>query len=150
MSDIKDFEPPGVPALGSGQSWACLGKHLCGAATDFAMLCMARCAAEPAAALACQAAYQNGSLDSPPSNSHAQGGRSQQASDSKQAEPEASGGAGAARLGLQGFGIATCCHHRCSWDHYVGRGLFTEHGVSEAEFQLVAWMTGAPYTGILS
>ena len=44
--------------------------------------------------------------------------------------------------GLQGFGIATCCHHRCSWEHYVGRDLFQKHGMSEQDFQLLTWMTG--------
>ena len=45
--------------------------------------------------------------------------------------------------GVQGFAIATCCHHRCSWQHYVGKPLFECLGFSPDEFEIISWMTGA-------
>ncbi len=44
-ADIKDFEPAGMPSLVGGQPWVAMGKHLCGAATDFTLRCIARNAA---------------------------------------------------------------------------------------------------------
>ena len=174
--DIKDFEPAGLACLGSTQPWVCLGKHLCGAATDFALLCMARCTASPAEASSetsqpqqdseasahaqdqdsrithqactedhechCQA-EPRGSFKRQSQKGSLQNGLCQQTVNPEQNQALALGKAGAARSGLQGFGIATCCHHRCSWEHYVGRSFFREHGMTEADFQLVSWMTGA-------
>ena len=174
--DIKDFEPAGLACLGSGQPWVCLGKHLCGAATDFALLCMARCAASPAEASSeapqpqqdseasshawdqhirhthqacteereghCQS-EPRGSLGCQSQSEDLQNSLCQEKDDPEQRQAVALGKAGSARSGLQGFGIATCCHHRCSWEHYVGRSFFQEHSMAEADFQLVTWMTGA-------
>lgn len=44
-ADIKDFDPGGVPSLVGGGPWVAMGKHLCGAATDFTLRCIVRCAA---------------------------------------------------------------------------------------------------------
>ena len=174
--DIKDFEPAGLACLGSGQPWVCLGKHLCGAATDFALLCMARCAASPAEASSeaaqpqqhskassdvrdqhsrdthqacteeheghCQA-EPGGSFGCQLRKESLQNGPCQQMGNVEPEQAIALHKANAARSGLQGFGIATCCHHRCSWEHYVGRSFFQEHGMTEVDFQLVSWMTGA-------
>ena len=38
--------------------------------------------------------------------------------------------------------MATCCHHRCTWGDYTGRGLFRRLGIGEADFQAIAKMTG--------
>ena len=46
------------------------------------------------------------------------------------------------KAGLQGLAIATCCHHRCSWQHYVGKPLFKKLGFSPDEFEVISWMTG--------
>lgn len=45
--------------------------------------------------------------------------------------------------GVQGFAVATCCHHRCSWQHYVGKPLFKRLELSPDEFEIISWMTGA-------
>ena len=176
MLDIKDFEPAGLGCLGSDSPWVCLGKHLCGAATDFALLCMARCAVSPAEASSeipqpqqdskaspdvrdqhsrdthqacteehhghCQA-EPGGSFGCQSRKGSLQNGLCQQMGKVEPEQAVALREAGASRSGLQGFGIATCCHHRCSWEHYVGRSFFQEHGMTEADFQLVSWMTGA-------
>lgn len=58
-------------------------------------------------------------------------------------EGEGGGASGSeARSGVQGIAVATCCHHRCSWRHYVGKALFRELGFQPEEFELVSWMTG--------
>ena len=44
--------------------------------------------------------------------------------------------------GVQGLAVATCCHHRCSWQHYVGKPLFRQLGFSHDEFEVISWMTG--------
>jgi Methyltransferase TRM13 len=44
---------------------------------------------------------------------------------------------------LRGLCIATCCHHRCTWQHYVNRPFFQRLGFSPEEFELISWMTGA-------
>ena len=136
-SDIKDFEPAGVACLGSGQPWVGMGKHLCGAATDFALLCMARNAVVPSGR------PLNGAKSdtSGESFTKAQPRGFEDHHQDTHSGRESRG----ARAGLQGFGIATCCHHRCSWAHYVGRDIFQRHGMSEQDFQLVTWMTGTPH-----
>ena len=43
--DIKDFDPSALRQLKEeGRSWVAVGKHLCGAATDFTLRCCARAA----------------------------------------------------------------------------------------------------------
>ena len=50
--DLRDFDPAGVATLAGGAQtpnnnpWVAVGKHLCGAATDFALLCLARAAGD--------------------------------------------------------------------------------------------------------
>ncbi|RMZ54412.1 hypothetical protein APUTEX25_001988, partial [Auxenochlorella protothecoides] len=96
--DLKDFSLAGCPGLDrpgpSGgappRSWVGVAKHLCGAASDFAL----RAAVEQA--------------------------------------PRR----------CRGLGLATCCHHRCSWRAYVGKEWFAERGFAPAEFELVSWMSG--------
>ena len=48
----------------------------------------------------------------------------------------------AAARRLDCLGIATCCHHRCTWRAFVAREIFLSLGFSAHEFQLVSWMTG--------
>jgi tRNA:m4X modification enzyme len=147
VSDMKDFEPSGVAQLGSGQPWVGMGKHLCGAATDFALLCMARCAASSPASSAEGPEAPPHDRGSCPALRLPEADAYEQASSSRVDRSEADHEAARPRRGLQGFAIATCCHHRCSWGHYVGWELFRQHGMSEADFQLVAWMTGEPCLG---
>jgi len=30
--------------------------------------------------------------------------------------------------------FATCCHHRCTWEHYVNQAFVLRHGLSEGDF----------------
>lgn len=42
--------------------------------------------------------------------------------------------------GSVGYAIATCCHHLCSWDQYVGKSFILSHGFSPEEFELMCYM----------
>lgn len=54
---------------------------------------------------------------------------------------------------LRGVAIATCCHHRCDWRHYVGRDFFTQSlAATPVEFEamrmLSSWgVSGPPRPG---
>lgn len=105
--DIKDFDPSGAPQLmapAAGSQpppWLAVGKHLCGAATDFTLRC-------------CHRHLPSRGLEStsPP-------------------VPR-----------CVGVAIATCCHHRCTWQHYVGKNFCAAHGVTPEDFEIISWMTG--------
>lgn len=42
----------------------------------------------------------------------------------------------------EGFIIALCCHHRCSWKPFVGKHFFIEHNVTVDEFIIITKMVG--------
>lgn len=44
--------------------------------------------------------------------------------------------------GLRGVAVATCCHHVCTWQHYVGQDVFRELGFSPEEFEVMSYMCG--------
>ncbi len=125
------------------------GKHLCGAATDFTLR---SCARERRRQLGLS--QQQGQA--------AVGQEQQQAAGQQRDAAAAAAGAGAAAAGaaaaavvdpprggpipaaggVRGLAVATCCHHRCSWRHFVAQGVFTELGFSPQEFEAIVWMTG--------
>ena len=142
--DIKDFEPAGVPGLeGCAAPWVALGKHLCGAATDFTLRCCGR-------ELQRQSVGSGGeAAGAAVAGAEAAGGGAPAAAEQGTAGAAAAGGGAAAaaaaavpRGGLRGLAVATCCHHRCSWRHYVGQAAFRAAGLSPEEFEVVSWMTG--------
>lgn len=106
-SDIKNLNLGAIPELSSMTAkWVGCGKHLCGAATDYAIR-------------ACVTKLKE--------------------------ERESASGLGEAmdgQAGLQGLAIATCCHHRCTWESFVGKDFFKKQSFSSCEFELVSWMTG--------
>ena len=183
--DIKDFQPAGLLGLENGAApWVCIGKHLCGAATDFTLRCCASslyalggshpshssCQCEDTCSLkmpadTCQdtssdqANKHSGSseCDSPVQSaapgSCAGNGPPGRGDSSAQPASEDSGSAASAvhdgglrsdHRGIQGLAVATCCHHRCSWQHYAGKATFTKMGFSPEDFELISWMTGQP------
>ena len=115
---------PQVEGLDGGAApWVAFGKHLCGAATDFTLRSCARELQRrrlPAAAGA--AAQQAAAPAGQPS-----GGAVQRVP---------AGG------GVRGLAVATCCHHRCSWQHFVAKQEMAELGFSPLEFEDIAWLTG--------
>jgi hypothetical protein len=46
---------------------------------------------------------------------------------------------------LKGIAIATCCHHACVWDDYVGRDYLLQYGIDAAQFEVLkgwsSWCT---------
>lgn len=201
--DIKDFQPAAVEGLSKGQKpWVALGKHLCGAATDFTLRCCASSMQHSSSHPQQQQRPSPSQLPQPstpegapagsstPGNSHSDHGNrhiqsAQQAQRGALAEQQhfvtaeqgssraqAAGMAAAPGMegcssnplrtdaaedgvschgrddqalgeaGVKGFAVATCCHHRCSWQHYVGKPLFKRLEFSPDEFEIVSWMTG--------
>ncbi|BDA42263.1 tRNA:m(4)X modification enzyme TRM13 homolog [Coccomyxa sp. Obi] len=158
-ADIKDFDPAGLPSLVGGQPWVAMGKHLCGAATDFTLRCVARCAAAKShgmhGSVALAEQLQPGDMAAAVQTCLVSGGCNIEGSPKvdSSAVPQPSGTAEACfdtlrsgnegrQHGVQGCAVATCCHHRCTWRHYVGKALFRRLGFSAAEFELISWMTG--------
>ncbi|XP_050038336.1 tRNA:m(4)X modification enzyme TRM13 homolog isoform X1 [Dermacentor andersoni] len=47
-----------------------------------------------------------------------------------------------ALLGVHGVLMATCCHHRCYWDSFVGRPLLEAWGLGRQDFDLISAMAG--------
>ncbi|XP_037500095.1 tRNA:m(4)X modification enzyme TRM13 homolog isoform X3 [Rhipicephalus sanguineus] len=45
-------------------------------------------------------------------------------------------------FGVHGVLMATCCHHRCRWDSFVGRPLLEEWGLARQDFELLTAMAG--------
>ena len=56
------------------------------------------------------------------------------------------GGAGGSGAGgcpsFEGLGIASCCHHRCTWRAFAAKEVFESLGFDAKDFQLISWMTG--------
>ena len=209
--DIKDFQPAGVPGLEDGVApWVCIGKHLCGAASDFTLQCCASSlhagssfsqpehqtsTCQPAQTSSGDASaagprnhadklrYSRGSdctTQSVPSVTSAdamhqqsrgrdKAGVSRQPAaalnqgsqpatsdtaqaDSLETDEDISGHkadcSGTSRQGIQGLAIATCCHHRCSWQHYVGKPTFQQLGFSPEDFEVMSWMTGLCFVNL--
>jgi len=42
---------------------------------------------------------------------------------------------------VKGVCIALCCHHQCTWRHYVGRAFLTEMGFSRRDFAILRALT---------
>lgn len=121
--DIRDFLPSGLPQLRSGQEpWVATGKHLCGVAADFALRC---CVQHGAAA-------QDGDADA-----------AENVADSRTSEANL---LPSATRSLCGLAFATCCHHRCIWEDYVGQRAMRDLDFSPEEFEIVSWMTGERFS----
>jgi hypothetical protein len=195
--DIADFDASGVEGLQGGRApWVAIGKHLCGAATDFTLRCCAReHSRRSVGTAAVRPAHQQQQQQQSPAEERQRGGAAagapeaaataagaigaaaaQAATAEPVLAPEAAAAAAAAAavaaLGeppggpagasegvaagsLRGLAVATCCHHRCSWRHYVGQGTLREAGFSPEEFELISWMTGEgilgrPQCGVLA
>lgn len=119
--DITDVPSPEKSSLGcagtahNGASIVAVGKHLCGAATDLALRCVLNAT----------------------SGASAVGSAAGDSADVTSCVVDC-GFVGPSAPTLQGIAIATCCHHACSWEHYVGK-LFMRDvlGASSVDFELM-------------
>ena len=48
---------------------------------------------------------------------------------------------------LGGVAVATCCHHKCRWDHYTNRAFFKKHGFSAYDFHVMTRMSSWAVSG---
>ena len=121
---LQPAEPPAKPPT----TRLAIAKHLCGCATDFALRSI---------------------VDAAKAASSTAGGDT--------AESEAAGGGGGGESGtdeaardalMRAIAIATCCHHRCTWDAYVSRPFMQRHGIDRDDFALLtllsSWATASP------
>eukprot|EP00897_Mesotaenium_endlicherianum_P006426 jgi/Mesen1/5811/ME000293S04961 len=143
---VADLDLSGVAAL-QGREFVAMSKHLCGPATDLTLRCCVLTpgqSGEPRGGVPAAAPRSDASAAQQKSGHTRR--QTEQGKDESEGEGEGEGEGevegqreGAAegrreqdppllepaahppeRPRLKGFGIATCCHHLCSWDDYVG------------------------------
>ncbi|XP_009867674.1 PREDICTED: tRNA:m(4)X modification enzyme TRM13 homolog, partial [Apaloderma vittatum] len=123
LKKVPILEKKKLPVVG-------IGKHLCGAATDLALRCLAES----------YTACCDGRNEEPaPKRSRtdktkvASNSSADSESNREDCEPVA------------GIVIALCCHHKCDWTHYVGREFFKSVGLGPIEFhyfqRMSSWAT---------
>lgn len=106
-----------------------VAKHLCGAATDFALRSYAAALVGHAevARLAgdCDAAAVSDCSDGPAgAGAFATAPAGGAAGADSHAAAAAADAVGVGLAGFGGVGLVTCCHHRCDWQPYVGKRFF--------------------------
>jgi tRNA:m4X modification enzyme len=94
-----------------------LAKHLCGVATDYALI-------------SAKNFFPEGVAPTVPSPGDSSGTRTSSGD-----------------VSCRGVGIATCCHHACSWDDYAGADWLSQcHGFTSAEFEVMKHWSGWAHT----
>ena len=150
--DIKDFNPAALHQVKEeGRSWVAVGKHLCGAATDFTLRCCTQAAQQAMTRPETQEQPYQGAGSrlvffwSPNPIVFVSGRFRGEGNKCKLTwNHVVSDGEGVSnREGLfKGLAIAPCCHHRCCWQHFVGKEAFCRMGFSPLDFEIISWMTG--------
>ena len=49
---------------------------------------------------------------------------------------------------VSGVCIATCCHHRCVWEDYVGKQTFIKLGFMPSEFSMITKLSSWACCGV--
>ncbi|NXN38240.1 TRM13 enzyme, partial [Rhinoptilus africanus] len=122
LKKVPILEKKKLPVVG-------IGKHLCGAATDLALRCLAE-----SYTTCCDGENEE------PATKRSRTDKTEMASNNfadnesnKDCKPVA------------GIVIALCCHHKCDWTHYVGREFFKSVGLGPLEFhyfqRMSSWAT---------
>jgi hypothetical protein len=138
-------------------SFVGIGKHLCGAASDFALRALVEQGCRPsdasgsAAAARTPAATDGGATGgcvggncAEGDHSHGNGTSQAKGKDTGKSVAAVDGGEFQGSRGcLEGVCIATCCHHRCTWQAYVGKYTMRQLGFDQREFEMLSWMAGA-------
>ncbi|XP_062593752.1 tRNA:m(4)X modification enzyme TRM13 homolog [Saccostrea cucullata] len=123
--NIADLNLEKVESISANQRpVVAVGKHLCGGATDFALRCVTK-------TLNVQKFEERTS----------QPEEKKFKSENHDSHP---------RPCLAGITIALCCHHRCTWETYVGKEFIKNCGLSHREFTLLCKLSGwtaATWTG---
>jgi tRNA:m4X modification enzyme len=117
LMDIQDLDLRKLEVLESSHSIVGVTKHLCGAGTDLALRCVVEQLVRGSSNI-----VEEKCPSSP---------------DRKKAKST-----GSTSPKLKGVIFALCCHHRCSWESYVGADFFTKDlGLSPQQFNLVRKMS---------
>ncbi|KAM9324788.1 tRNA:m(4)X modification enzyme TRM13 homolog [Gastrophryne carolinensis] len=95
-----------------------IGKHLCGAGTDLALRCLVQ---------NCSNVIKEPQCKRP---------KTQPEDLTYNTEAKL-----ATSCSVEGIVIALCCHHRCDWNHYVGKAFFQRLGLGQREFGLFQRMS---------
>eukprot|EP00316_Scyphosphaera_apsteinii_P023229 CAMPEP_0119336132 /NCGR_PEP_ID=MMETSP1333-20130426/91200_1 /TAXON_ID=418940 /ORGANISM="Scyphosphaera apsteinii, Strain RCC1455" /LENGTH=573 /DNA_ID=CAMNT_0007346863 /DNA_START=285 /DNA_END=2006 /DNA_ORIENTATION=- len=97
-----------------------IGKHLCGAATDYALRGMVN------------AGKTNSETTAEVTADEACGIPDASAADEVQAKSSPV---------MNGIVIASCCHHKCDWSSFVNKPFFTSLGFSDSDFVLLTLLS---------
>ncbi|KAM8930632.1 tRNA:m(4)X modification enzyme TRM13 homolog [Pelodytes ibericus] len=106
-----------------------IGKHLCGAGTDLALRCLVQTYSSPLGEPQCKRPKMGPAVEST------------NLTDDEKAAPDQ-------HHHVAGIVIALCCHHRCDWQHYVGRDFFQKLGLGQREFNLFQRMSSWATCGL--
>uniref|UniRef100_A0A8C5QG27 tRNA:m(4)X modification enzyme TRM13 n=1 Tax=Leptobrachium leishanense TaxID=445787 RepID=A0A8C5QG27_9ANUR len=125
--DIQHLCLDHVPSLVQKQrSVIGIGKHLCGAGTDLALRCLMQASSPMVGEPDCKRPRMDPALES---SDLTHKGNSVPDEQNK----------------VAGIVIALCCHHRCDWQHYVGKEFFRNLGLGQREFnffqRMSSWAT---------
>ncbi|XP_072723846.1 tRNA:m(4)X modification enzyme TRM13 homolog isoform X1 [Ciconia boyciana] len=123
LNKVPILEEKKLPVVG-------IGKHLCGAATDLALRCLAE-----SYTTCCDGENEE------PAPKRSRNHKTELASNNS-ADNESNKGD---CKPVAGIVIALCCHHKCDWTHYVGREFFKSVGLGPVEFnyfqRMSSWAT---------
>ncbi|XP_042317632.1 tRNA:m(4)X modification enzyme TRM13 homolog isoform X2 [Sceloporus undulatus] len=121
LSKVPVLAKEKLPVIG-------IGKHVCGAATDLALRCLAETYAKH-----CDERKED---PAPKRLKTDETNKTTYNSDETCIKSVCGNGSPVA-----GIVIALCCHHRCDWKHYVGQEFFTTLGLGAMEFNYFKRMT---------
>ncbi|NXW03986.1 TRM13 enzyme, partial [Fregetta grallaria] len=123
LNKVPILEKKKLPVVG-------IGKHLCGAATDFALRCLVE-----SYVTCCDGENEE------PAPKRSRNDKKEVASNNS-ADNESNKDD---CKPVAGIVIALCCHHKCDWKHYVGREFFKSVGLGPVEFhyfqRMSSWAT---------
>lgn len=123
--NLVDFDVSRVATLRGVSNYVGVGKHLCGACTDFMLrACIPRGDQG-------KGEETTGSISTGPKG------------DQEAVFPPPR----ATSLFCDAFAVAPCCHHRCSWRHFLGRPQARAAGFDRHDFGTMAWLSGFALCG---
>eukprot|EP00058_Branchiostoma_floridae_P020508 XP_002605998.1 hypothetical protein BRAFLDRAFT_285163 [Branchiostoma floridae] len=129
--DIEDLNLGLVPSMAEHKGpVAAISKHLCGAATDLTLRCLIETLHCKSSRNSSKEVFTSSSTSETASRQHPVSDNIAQESNTTEKQ-----------LVDECILIALCCHHRCTWTSYVGKGFFTSIGFTEEDFHLLRSMS---------
>jgi tRNA:m4X modification enzyme len=133
--DIANFEPSGLVGFEKSLYSVAFGKHLCGAATDLTLRCCLR------SLLKEKEKMNMKDKEDKEETVTGRGSSTSEEEDRNSLEEELQVQPASTLNSLLGLGVATCCHHRCTWQHYVAQDVILELGFTPEEFEMISHFT---------